>query len=57
MLKPDEIEMAAVNAKSAYDQASQLEYNSQTDVETVIRAYMTGNPDWNENIASKVSIQ
>lgn len=55
-LKPNEIEAAATRAISTYEPSTQLEYDSQTDVETVVRTYMTGNPDWNENIATKVSV-
>lgn len=55
-LKPNEIEAAATRAISTYEPSTQLEYDSQTDVETVVRTYMTGNPDWNENIAAKVSV-
>lgn len=52
-MKPDEVEVAA-RAISTFDPASHLDYDSQSDVETVIRTYMTENPQWNENIASKV---
>lgn len=57
MLTPNEIEAAAERARSTHEALSQLEYDSQTDVETIVRAYRTGNPDWNENVASKVKAQ
>lgn len=55
MFKPDEIECMAAKARSTANGVEQLDYDSQTDVETVVQTYMTGNPNWNEHLSSKVS--
>lgn len=56
MFNAAEIECMATNARAANSNTGQpLDYDSQTDVETVVQTYMTGNPNWNENVALKVS--
>lgn len=56
MFKENEIEEIASNARTTHDPSTQPQvYDSQTDIETVIRTYLTDNPNWTENIASKVS--
>lgn len=56
MFKKNEIEEIASNVRKRTDPNTQSnEYDSQTDVETVIRTYITDNRNWTENIASKVS--
>lgn len=47
----------AAKARATTNADQQLEYDSQTDVETVVQTYMTGNPDWNESVPAKVSIK
>lgn len=55
MFNAGEIECLAAKARANAVADQQLDYDSQTDVETVVQTYMTGNPDWNENAPLKVS--
>lgn len=55
MFNADQIEHIATNVRTNYEPGPQCDYDSQTDIETVVQTFMTGNPNWNENIASKVS--
>lgn len=55
MFNPDEIECMAAKARAHGNAGQQLDYDSQTDVETVVQTYMTGNPDWNQNVSLQVS--
>lgn len=45
----------ASKAATNYEQNTEHELDSQTDAETVMRAFMIGNPNRNEDNASKVS--
>lgn len=54
MFNDNQIEALASNARANQDAETQHEYDSQTDVETVVRTYMTSNSNWNETMASKV---
>lgn len=56
MFNTSQIEELASNARANYDPETQPDFDSQTDVETVVRTYMTSNPNWKENVASKVSL-
>lgn len=55
MFNAGEIEGLAAKARANTNAGQQLDYDSQSDVETVVQTYMTGNPDWNENVPLKVS--
>lgn len=55
MFNVDEIESMAANARASGNDAHQIDYDSQSDVETIVQTYMTGNPNWNDNMALKVS--
>lgn len=56
MCNAAEIERMAANARTAGNTDLQShDYDSQTDVETVVQTYMLGNPNYNENVAKKVS--
>lgn len=55
MFDADDIECMATNARGNGNTGQSLDYDSQTDVETIVQTYMTGNPNWNENVALKVS--
>ncbi|XP_031632109.1 uncharacterized protein LOC116346291 [Contarinia nasturtii] len=52
-LNTTEMGEIATRVKSTYEPSTQHELCSQTDAETIIRAYMTTNPFWSGNIASK----
>lgn len=55
MFTADDIECMATNARAKDATGQSHDYDSQTDVETIVQTYMTGNPNWNENVALKVS--
>lgn len=55
MFTVNDIECMATNARANGNTGQSLDYDSQTDVETIVQTYMTGNPNWNENVALKVS--
>lgn len=55
MFNADEIEGMAAKARANGNTGQQLDYDSQSDVETIVQTYMTGNPNWNDNVALKVS--
>lgn len=55
MFNADEIECLARTIRANGKAGTQNDYESQTDVETVVTTYMTYNPNLNEDFALKVS--
>lgn len=55
MFDATDIEGMAANARASSNAAAPHDYDSQTDVESIVQAYMIGNPNWNENVISTVS--
>lgn len=55
MFNENQIQQIASNVRANADTNTQQDFDSQTDIETVVRTYITDNPNWNEHIESKVS--